>query len=124
MLVVIDEMGKFLEAASHEGVDLHFFQDLAEAASRSAGKLIVVGILHQSFEAYATRLGREARDEWAKVQGRFIDMPMVAAVDEVVELVGKAIVVNRSIAAPTSANNTPKSPTKNCDANQTSLFKL
>ena len=91
VLVVIDEMGKFLEAASHEGVDLHFFQELAENASRSAGKLIVVGILHQSFEAYASRLGREARDEWAKVQGRFIDMPMVAAVDEVVELVGRAI---------------------------------
>lgn len=91
VLVVIDEMGKFLEAASQEGVDLHFFQELAEAASRSTGKLIVVGILHQSFEAYASRLGREARDEWAKVQGRFIDMPMVAAVDEVVELVGRAI---------------------------------
>jgi hypothetical protein len=91
VLVVIDEMGKFLEATSHEGADLHFFQELAEAASRSSGKLIVVGILHQSFEAYASRLGREARDEWAKVQGRFIDMPMVAAVDEVVELVGRAI---------------------------------
>ena len=57
VLVVIDEMGKFLEAASHEGVDLHFFQELAEAASRSAGKLIVVGILHQSFEAYAYTFG-------------------------------------------------------------------
>ena len=91
VLVVIDEMGKFLEATSYEGADLHFFQELAEAASRSSGKLIVVGILHQSFEAYASRLGREARDEWAKVQGRFIDMPMVAAVDEVVELVGRAI---------------------------------
>lgn len=97
VLVVIDEMGKFLEAASHEGVDLHFFQELAEAASRSAGKLILVGILHQSFEAYASRLGREARDEWAKVQGRFIDMPMVAAVDEVVELVGRAIETNEHI---------------------------
>lgn len=97
VLVVIDEMGKFLEAASHEGVDLHFFQELAEAASRSAGKLIVVGILHQSFEAYASRLGREARDEWAKVQGRFIDMPMVAAVDEVVELVGRAIEIGKQV---------------------------
>ncbi|OQW85983.1 MAG: ATP-binding protein [Rhodoferax ferrireducens] len=97
VLVVIDEMGKLLEAASHEGGDLHFFQDLAEAASRSTGKLIVVGILHQSFEAYASRLGREARDEWAKVQGRFIDMPMVAAVDEVVELVGRAIETEQSI---------------------------
>lgn len=47
--------------------------------------------------------------------------------EETVEI-GKPItakvVVNRSIAAPASANNTPKSPTKNGDANQTSLFKL
>ncbi len=97
VLVVIDEMGKFLEATSQEGGDLHFFQELAEAASRSAGKLIVVGILHQPFEAYASRMGREARDEWAKVQGRYIDMPLVAAVDEVVELVGRAIQVDKSI---------------------------
>lgn len=34
------------------------------------------------------------------------------------------IVVNRSIAAPYSSNKTTKSPTKNGDVNQTSLFKL
>lgn len=110
VLVVIDEMGKFLEAASQDGGDLHFFQELAEATSRSNGKLVVVGILHQSFEAYASRMGREARDEWAKVQGRYIDMPLVAAVDEVVELVGRAIEVDKSIDR-TSANQVAKSVT-------------
>ena len=91
VLVVIDELGKLLEATALEGGDIGFFQELAESASRCAGKLVVVGILHQAFEAYASRLGREARDEWAKVQGRYIDIPLVAGADEVIELVGRAI---------------------------------
>lgn len=91
VLVVIDELGKLLEATAIEGGDIGFFQELAESASRCTGKLVVVGILHQAFDAYATRLGREARDEWAKVQGRYIDIPLVAGADEVVELVGRAI---------------------------------
>lgn len=96
VLVVIDELGKFLEATAHEGGDVYFFQELAEAASRCSGKLVIVGILHQPFEAYATRLGRQSRDEWAKVQGRFVDIPLVAAADEVIELVSKAIAVEDS----------------------------
>lgn len=96
VLVVIDELGKLLEASAQDGGDIYFFQELAEAASRCSGKLVIVGILHQAFEAYASRLGRQARDEWAKVQGRFVDIPLVAAADEVIELVGKAINVEDS----------------------------
>lgn len=97
VLLVIDELGKFLESAALEGDDVYFFQELAEAASRTSGKLVVVGILHQSFDAYAARLGRQARDDWAKVQGRYIDIPLVAGSDEVVELIGKAITVKSDI---------------------------
>lgn len=98
VLLVIDELGKFLEASAQEGGDdIYFFQELAEAASRASGKLVVVGILHQAFEAYASRLGREARDDWAKVQGRFIDIPLVSATDEVIELIGRAIKVSPSV---------------------------
>ena len=92
VLLVIDEMGKFLEGAAADGADIYFFQELAEAAARARGRLVVVGILHQAFEQYASRLGREARDEWAKIQGRFSDVPLIAGVDEVVDLLGRAIV--------------------------------
>jgi hypothetical protein len=96
VLVLIDEMGKFLEAAAlGAGDDVYFFQELAEAASRSSGKIVVVGILHQSFSQYATRLGIDTRDDWSKVQGRFSDIPLVAASDEVVELIGRAIVADK-----------------------------
>ena len=104
VLVVIDELGKLLEASAQDGGDVYFFQELAEAASRCAGKLVIVGILHQAFEAYASRLGRQSRDEWAKVQGRFVDIPLVAAADEVIELVGKAINVEDS-ALPLQASH-------------------
>ena len=92
VLLIIDELGKFLESSAQSGEDIYFYQELAEAASRCNGKLIVVGILHQSFEQYAVKLGRDARDEWAKIQGRYIDIPLVAGSDEVIELVGKALV--------------------------------
>lgn len=91
VLLVIDELGKFLEAAAADGDDIYFYQELADLAGRCEGKLVVVGILHQSFEQYAYRLGSELRDEWRKVQGRYIDIPLIAASDEVVELTGRAI---------------------------------
>jgi hypothetical protein len=91
VLLVLDELGKFLESAALTGEDVYFYQELAEAASRSNGKLIIVGILHQAFEQYATKLGRDARDEWAKIQGRYIDIPLIVRTDEVIELVGRAI---------------------------------
>ena len=92
VLILFDEMGKFLEGAAREGTDIHFFQELAEAAGRSEGRLVVLGILHQAFEQYASRLGRDVQDEWAKVQGRYIDIAIVTAIDEVIELIGRAIV--------------------------------
>jgi hypothetical protein len=96
VLVLIDEMGKFLEAAAlGVGDDVNFFQDLAEIAARTKGRVVVVGILHQAFGQYARRLGIETRDDWAKVQGRYSDIPLVAASDEVVELIGRAIEVDR-----------------------------
>ncbi|NDZ17780.1 ATP-binding protein [Variovorax sp. WS11] len=96
VLVILDEMGKFLEASAlGSGDDVYFFQELAEAAARSDGRLVVVGVLHQSFAQYSARLGIDTRDDWAKVQGRYLDLPFVAASDEVVELIGRAIDAKR-----------------------------
>jgi hypothetical protein len=92
VLIIIDEMGKFLEASALGlGDDVYFFQELAEAAARTSGNVVVIGILHQSFSQYAGRLGIGTRDDWIKVQGRYSDIPLVAASDEVVELIGRAI---------------------------------
>lgn len=90
-LLIVDELGKFLEASAlGYGDDVYFFQELAEAA-RTDGRLVVVGILHQSFGQYAARLGVDTREDWAKIQGRYSDVPLVAAGDEVVGLIARAI---------------------------------
>ena len=91
IVLFIDEMGKFLEAAVRNGYDIYIFQQLAEAASRSKGRLLVIGVLHQAFEAYAYRLSHEIRDEWTKVQGRFIDLVVNAAGEEQIDLISRAI---------------------------------
>ena len=91
VVLFIDEMGKFLEAAAQEGADIYVFQQLAEAAARSNGHLLVVGILHQAFEEYAHRLSHEMRDEWGKIQGRFIDLAVNIAGDEQIDLISRAI---------------------------------
>ena len=39
VVLFIDEMGKFLEGAARDGSDIYVFQQLAEAASRSKGRL-------------------------------------------------------------------------------------
>ncbi|MXY70166.1 MAG: ATP-binding protein [Acidobacteriia bacterium] len=91
VLLFLDEMGKFLEAAAQDRCDIFVFQQIAEAASRSKGRLLVIGVLHQSFEEYAHRLPREARDEWAKIQGRFIDLVVNASGEEQISLIARAI---------------------------------
>src|SRR5690625_4494098 len=91
IILFIDEMGKFLEAAARDGEDIYLFQQLAEAAARSKGKLVVIGILHQSFAEYANRLSRDIRDEWSKIQGRFVDLVVNTAGEEQIDLLSRAI---------------------------------
>lgn len=90
-LLILDELGKMLEHEALEGGDVHLLQDIAERASRSDGRLVVIGILHQSFEQYAARAARDARQEWAKVQGRYQDIAFLSGADETVALLGRAI---------------------------------
>ena len=100
LVVFVDEMGKLLEGVARDGSDVYFFQQLAEMASRSNGRLIVVGILHQAFEEYSYRLSREMREEWAKIQGRFVDLPVNTGADEQLVLLGRALEKEPRVAEP------------------------
>ena len=91
LILFIDELGKFLEAAAQDGSDIYILQQLAEAASRSNGRFLLVGVLHQAFEEYAHRLSHEMRDEWTKIQGRFIDLIVNTAGEEQIDLISRAI---------------------------------
>lgn len=90
LMLIIDEMGVFMSyALKHNG--FNFLQELAEAAARSRGALIVLGIQHQSFDAYLSDYSREIRDEWAKVQGRFETYSISPSVFETLALIGSSI---------------------------------
>lgn len=94
LLLVIDELGKFLEyAAQHPAQgDVFVLQTLAEFASRSAQTpLLLMTILHQTFEQYANKAGKSQQEELAKVQGRFEDIAFVEPTEQVLRLIGSAI---------------------------------
>lgn len=74
VIFIFDEMGKALEQASHPNRenDVYLLQEVAEHTNR--GGNLFLGILHQSFERYASLLDNATQREWAKVQGRFEDI--------------------------------------------------
>ena len=90
-LIIVDEFGKCLEGTLLSGGDLNAFQDIAEVFARSKIKPVIIGILHQSFEHYASRMSNEIREDWKKVQGRFVDLSIKTTTDEVVSLAARAI---------------------------------
>lgn len=96
LVLIMDELGRGLEAAAAGEGDVHVLQDIAELASRSDGRFLFIGILHQSFEEYAEKLGREARDSWAKIQGRFVDISISVSLDETIDLIAEAIGAKRA----------------------------
>ncbi len=96
LLIVIDELGKFLEyeARHPEANDIYLLQALAEHAyqgCKHGAVLSIFVLLHQSFEQYARGLGRTQRNEWAKVQGRFEVIPFLESTEQTLRIVGKAV---------------------------------
>ncbi len=74
ILIIIDELGKFLEfAAMHpDSQDVYLLQTLAEMSARSGkNPIFIVGILHQGFTAYANDLSVVSQREWEKVAERY-----------------------------------------------------
>lgn len=84
VILVLDELGKLLEyaATQPEPEDVFVLQRLAELATRSdEHPFLFIGMAHQAFSAYASRLPTSVRLEWEKVAGRFeeivFDQPLV-----------------------------------------------
>ncbi|MFK3873528.1 hypothetical protein [Pseudoalteromonas rhizosphaerae] len=99
ILLVVDELGKFLEyEARHYGAnDVFLLQELAELACKGhTCNLLMFVLLHQSFEQYAKGLGETLKNEWAKVQGRFEEVPFLESSEQTLKVVAKAIVNNYS----------------------------
>ncbi|MBI4027028.1 MAG: hypothetical protein HY360_18735, partial [Verrucomicrobia bacterium] len=94
LLLIIDELGKFLEfAALHpQRQDVFLLQRLAETASRSGDEpLFVVCLLHQGFNAYTDHLNQSAQREWEKIAGRFEEIIFNQPVEQIAHLVASAL---------------------------------
>jgi len=94
ILLIIDELGKNLEfSAQNQSLDdLYLLQQIAELPSdKDCRNVFVFGLLHQSFIDYAHGLASAHRNEWAKIQGRFEDIPFIESSDKMIRLIGNAI---------------------------------
>ncbi len=93
LLIVFDELGKFLEyEARHYGAnDIYLLQALAEmAATGRKANIYVFTLMHQGFEQYARALGEDLRNEWSKVQGRFENIPFLETTEQTLRIISKA----------------------------------
>jgi hypothetical protein len=94
MLLVIDELGKFLEFAAVNPTrqDVFLLQRIAETASRSGPQpFMVVCLLHQGFSAYAEQLNQQAQREWEKVAGRFEEIVFNQPIEQIAHLIAAAL---------------------------------
>ncbi|CAB1056278.1 FIG01060185: hypothetical protein [Olavius sp. associated proteobacterium Delta 1] len=94
ILLIIDELGKNLEfSAQNQSMnDLYLLQQIAELPSNKDGfNVFIFGLLHQSFIDYAHGLASAQRNEWAKIQGRFEDIPFIESSDKMLRLIGQSI---------------------------------
>ena len=93
-IILIDELGKFLEhdARRRDSKDIFLLQAIAERTiQRNSSPLAIVVLLHQSFEQYVASFGKQLRDEWKKVQGRFENIPFIESSEQIMRILNTAI---------------------------------
>jgi hypothetical protein len=94
IFLIVDELGQYLDYVARENKqqDLFVLQSIAEMAARSANTpVLFITILHQAFERYSAHVGTTRRVEWAKVQGRFTDIPFQEPNSQMFRIIAKAL---------------------------------
>lgn len=92
LLIVIDELGKFLEYEARQGGEgVFLLQEIAERTfcGRKANLMLFV-LLHQGFDLYARGMGEKLKNDWAKVQGRFQSVSFVETPEQTLRIVAAA----------------------------------
>jgi hypothetical protein len=94
VLLLIDEMGRFLEhaAINRASDDPAFFQQLAELAGGASGPpLAIVTFIHHRFADYAAGFGEWVEAEWARSAERYEDVPFHESLEQIVFLLAQAL---------------------------------
>lgn len=100
VLILVDELGKFVEHAAifpAEG-DLMALQQLAESACGTGDtRLAVVTFLHQHLSAYADGIGKALSDDWEKVASRFEEIPFDEPIERYARFAAHALGVSSKL---------------------------
>ena len=89
LLLVVDEFGKNLEAVDQSSdTDPYLLQQIAEAGQGAGSPIFTLTLQHLSFEDYFLDTDGPQQREWAKVQGRFEDIPYVDSPEQTRALIG------------------------------------
>ena len=96
LLVVVDEMGKFLEydIENPNSDNAHLLQWLSEttlARGKKDAHIFMLGVLHHGFGFYTRGFGEDARAEWQKVEGRFAQLSFSETPEQMLRLMSRAI---------------------------------
>ena len=94
LLLLVDEMGRFLEhAGMNLGVeDPSIFQALAERAGGQAGAdLAVVGFLHHRFVDYVAGMGGWIEAEWSRSSERYEELSFSGSTEQSLFMLARAL---------------------------------
>ncbi len=94
LLLVVDEMGHFLEhaAANSTVEDPSIFQSLAERSCGQSGtSLAVLGILHHGFADYVAGLGAWIEAEWARFSARYEEIRFDNSTEQSLFMLARAL---------------------------------
>ena len=106
LLLLIDEMGRYVEfaASNPDREDPSVFQQLAEraAGARNNG-LAVVGFLHHRFGDYVATLGDWLEGEWRRSSERYEEITFQESHEQLLYLLSKALVAQVAHSGPVRA---------------------
>ncbi len=94
LLLLIDEMGRYLEfaAGNRKREDPSIFQLLAERAGGSGtAPLGVIGFLHHRFGDYVAGMGEWVEGEWARSSERYEEIAFQESTEQTLHLVAEAL---------------------------------
>ena len=111
LVIIIDELGKFLEYEVRQGGSgMFFLQQLAEQAFRGRpANLLLFVLLHQGFDVYARGMGQKLKNDWTKVQGRFENVSFVEPPEQSFRILAAAFSNSLSTAEARAVSNRSRS---------------
>lgn len=89
LLIALDEFGKAVEYATDDPTrgDLYVLQTIAERFNSASVGSCLLTVQHLALSDYAIGMAAAARQEWAKIQGRFQDVPFQSSPEESVAFI-------------------------------------